>query len=207
MVIHRDQSRNEGCVFVNDEQVSDSRSNYEQVDNTSIYRMQSTNSFTAHTTATDNAHALAVISDMLATYNDMIEKNTNAINENAAILETNFAAVRSTLESIIDAVNGITRRTLNLEIAARQNTETLTALTEGMTAGTNVAGLGGFKDFHCRVEKIERDILEIKDSNESTNETIDIIERRLASLENRVSNVENFLMKYRKLNDIAAQMA
>lgn len=206
MAVPKDQWKDEGCAFVNNQQVGDNNSSHEQVGNTSIYRRQSTSSFTAHTTGNDNTHALALISDMLATYNDMIEKNTNAINENAAIQETDFAAMRSTLESIIDAINGITLRTLNLEIATRQNTEALTALDEGMNAGTNVAALGHLKDFHCRVEKIEHDVLEVKDSQESTNGSFDIIERRLASLESRISNIENFLMKLRK-HDFAAKMA
>ncbi|KAL3782776.1 hypothetical protein HJC23_003097 [Cyclotella cryptica] len=207
MVIPKDQMKNDGCVSVNNERVSDSDTNNEQVDATSIYRRQSTGSFTAHTSGNDTANALALISDMLATYNDMIEKNTNTIKENAAIQDANFAALRSTLESIIDAVNGITLRALNLENAARNNTETLAALNDGMTAGTNMAGHGRFDDFQRQVAKLERDISEIKDSDESTSESIDIIERRLGSLESRLSKIERLLMKYRKHNDVAAKMA
>jgi predicted nucleic acid-binding Zn-ribbon protein len=172
----------------------------------SYMRRQSSGSFTA---GSDSVKALTIISEMLETYNSMIEANTNSIKENAALQETNFTAMRSALESVIDAINGISQRSLNLEDTSRKNAEKLSSISDELIERSTPFLHKRLDEYQSRIEANERDIVYLKDCVESSSESVQIIEGRLGNLEGRVSNIERLLMKHKKRNqnDVTAKTA
>ena len=169
-------------------------------------RRQSTGSFTA---GSDSIKALATISEMLRTYNILIEANTNSIKDNILQQDTNFAAMRSAIESVINAINGISERTLNLEETARENSKMLTTINNSVLARNSAMGDNRMEQFQLKVDEQTREIAYLKYCAESSSESMTIIEGRLGNLESRVSNIERLLMKPKKRqhNDVAAKMA
>ena len=172
----------------------------------SLLRRQSTGSFT---TGSDGIKALSIISEMLGTYNNMIEANTNSIKDNALQQDTNFAAMRTAIESVIDAINGISERTLNLEETARENSKTLATIRDRVLAGNDPVVYNQMEQVQRKVDEHLRQISYLKDCAESSSESMSIIEGRLGNLESRVTNIERLLMKPKRhqQNDVAAKMA
>ena len=172
----------------------------------SSLRRQSTSSLTANS---DASKALSIITEMLEGYTNMIESNTNSINQNAVLQNANYGAMRSVLDSIIDAVNGISQRASILEDVAQANGEKLTSISD-LVLGEGDSMLHSKLDqFRLKVEENTRDIAYLKDCVESSSESMNIIENRLGSIEGRVSNIERLLMKHnnQRKNHVSAKMA
>jgi hypothetical protein len=170
----------------------------------SYLRRQSTGSFTA---GSDSVKALTIISDMLETYNKMIEANTNSIKENATNQDANFAAMRSALESVIDAINGISQRALSLEDAARENADKLATISDDIAARNDSTVHARLVEFQRSLEENTGGIVELKERADASSESMCIIECRLSNLEGRVSNIERLMMGGKKQNQNAAKMA
>jgi predicted nucleic acid-binding Zn-ribbon protein len=170
----------------------------------SYLRRQSTGSFTA---GSDSVKALTIISDMLETYNKMIEANTNSIKENATNQDANFAAMRSALESVIDAINGISQRALSLEDAARENADKLATISDDIAARNDLTVHARLVEFQRSLEENTGSIVELKERANASSESMCIIECRLSNLESRVSNIERLMMGGKKQNQNAAKMA
>ena len=127
-------------------------------------RRQSTGSLTANS---ETSKALSIISEMLEGYNNMIESNTNSINQNAVLQNANYGAMRSVLDSIINAINGMSQRASKLEEAAKANAEILTSISD-VILGEEVSTLRSKLDqFQLKVEENARDIAYLKDCGES----------------------------------------
>ena len=210
MVFPKGQGSNNNQSDTENDEAVEAATDNEQANASFICRRQSTGSFTTTTqaTTTDTTSALALISDMLGTYNQMIEANTNAIQENAEMQAMNFSLMRSALDSIIDAINGITQRAVNLEAAARTNADNLTTLKEEAIAGNNMILHNRLDDIGRRIDMIAREMVDCKNGADALSESVRLIEVRVGSLESRISNMER-LMKPRKQNqnDVAAKMA
>lgn len=211
MVFPKGQGSNNNQSDTENDEAVEAATDNEQANASFICRRQSTGSFTTTTqaTTTDTTSALALISDMLGTYNQMIEANTNAIQENAEMQAMNFSLMRSALDSIIDAINGITQRAVNLEAAARTNADNLTTLKEEAIAGNNMILHNRLDDIGRLIDMNAREMVDCKNGADALSESVRIIAGRVGSLENRVSNMERLLMTPRKQNqnDVAAKMA
>lgn len=196
-------------MFSAEEQAYTTNMEVEQVDTTFSYRRQSTGSLTADTSQSDCTNALTLISDMLQTYNEMIQNNTNAIKENAAIRDGNAAMTRETLESLIEAINGIAKRTLHLEDSANKACNEVTKLKEETVAGNNMIVDSRLDDLNVRVQTNSRDIAALKLSTKSCKDKIISFEETLGRLEDRVSSIERFFMNPQKRcrNDMSAKTA
>ena len=169
-------------------------------------RRQSTGSLTANS---ETSKALSIISEMLEGYNNMIESNTNSINQNATLQNANYGAMRSVLDSIINAINGMSQRASKLEEAAKANAEILTSISDVILGGEVSTLRSRLDQFQLKVEENARDIAYLKDCVESSSESMNIIESRLGSIEGRVSNIERLLMKHKnqQKNHVSAKMA
>lgn len=194
-------------MFSAEEQAYTTNMEVEQVDTTFSYRRQSTGSLTADTSQSDCTNALTLISDMLETYNEMIQNNT--IKENAAIRDGNAAMTRETLESLIEAINGIAKRTLHLEDSANKACDEVTKLKEETVAGNNMIVDSRLDYLNVRVHTNSRDIAALKLSTKSCKDKIISFEETLGRLEDRVSSIERFFMNPQKRcrNDMSAKTA
>jgi len=157
----------------------------------------------------DSMKALTIIYEMLVTYNNMIEANTNSIKENSSLQDSNFAAMRSVLDYVINAINGISQRVLALEDGAHKSDEVLTAIGIEVASGIHPTAQTRLGEFDSRVEKNEMDMAFLKESTQSIYESVMMIEGRLETLENRLSNIGSFLMRLKKhnQNEAVAKMA
>lgn len=136
----------------------------------SYLRRQSTGSFT---TGSDSVKALTIITDMLEAYNKMIEEHTNSIKENAANQDTKFAAMRLALESVIEAINGISQRALSLKNAARKNADKLATISNDIATQNDLTVDARLVEFQC---SLEENISSIEERADASSELMCIIE-------------------------------